>query len=238
MSLHERDSRAAPPGEHPNVRPRDAATLIVLRRSAKGHQVLMGRRSSGHAFMPGMVVFPGGSVDRCDYRAPALDEFDPAVAARLASGPGAASRARALGLAAIRETFEETGILIGARADGQRSRNASWAAFLACGVVPRLSPLRIVARAITPPRQVRRFDARFFAVFDTEIATSRPAPDREMEDPVWLSFAETRDHKLPRITRIVLDDLQCRLEKDPALGPDGPAPFYFFRRGERRRETI
>lgn len=231
-------SAGAEPARHPNLRPKDAATLIVLKRGSDGYRVLMGRRSAAHSFMPGMVVFPGGRVDRCDYRAPAADELHPQVAARLAGQQGAAGKARALALAAIRETFEETGVLIGTKRGQGRSRNPSWAAYLGCGVLPKLSALRLVARAITPPRQIRRFDARFLAVFADEIAGVRPVLDSEMEEPVWLSFGQTRDHPLPKITRVVLDDVETRLEKDPDLCPEGPASFYFFRQGRRCRQTI
>src|SRR5688572_13694594 len=67
----------------PNTRPKDAATLIVLRRDPDFIRVLMGRRSNAHVFMPGAVVFPGGRVDRSDRHGPALDELHPAVEAKL-----------------------------------------------------------------------------------------------------------------------------------------------------------
>lgn len=73
------------------------------------------------------------------------------------------ARARALALAAIRETFEEAGLLVGRRvAFVPRTRARGWAAFLAHGVVPALDALEYVARVITPPGNPRRFDTRFF----------------------------------------------------------------------------
>jgi 8-oxo-dGTP pyrophosphatase MutT (NUDIX family) len=223
------------------LRPKDAATLIVLKRDGADFRVLMGRRSDEHVFMPGQVVFPGGRVDRCDHRVPVSDELHPLVMEKLGLGFGESGprRARALALAAIRETFEETGVLIGS-ADGlrQRSRSRGWAPFLETGVVPRLAPLRLVARAITPPDRVRRFDARFFAVFADAIAGEREVPDDELKAPAWLTFEEARREPLPNITRVVLDDLASRLAIDPQLSPETPVPFYRFRRGARIRAEI
>ena len=93
------------------VRPRHAATLIVLRRDGPKPRVLMGRRHGGHDFMPDKWVFPGGRIDRADFRAPFATDLRPEVAARLArTAPPV--RVRALALAAVRETFEEVGLLL------------------------------------------------------------------------------------------------------------------------------
>ena len=223
------------------LRPKDAATLIVLKPDAGGHRVLMGRRSDAHVFMPGRVVFPGGRVDRGDHTVPVADALHPLVVEKLGFGLGdkGPRRARAMALAAIRETYEETGILIGAAAESRlRSRSRGWAPFLETGVVPRLAPLRLVARAITPPDRVRRYDARFFAVFADAIAGERAVPDDELKAPAWLTFEEARAAPLPQITRMILDDLEARLAADPMLSPEAPVPFHFTRRGVRMRETI
>ncbi len=81
--------------------------------------------------------------------------------ARVARGITTA-RARGLALAAVRETFEETGILIGERGAAPRTRSPAWMKFFAHGIAPRLDTLTFIARAITPPNRTRRFDARFF----------------------------------------------------------------------------
>ena len=218
----------------PNLKPKDAGTLIVLRRDPDNTRVLMGRRSDAHVFMPGAVVFPGGRVDRSDRHGPALDALHPAVEAKLALATRNAepARARAIALAAIRETYEETGVLIGRReAASKAPRTAAWAPFIQRGVMPTLAPLRLIARAITPPRRSRRFDARFFAVFADAIADQAEVPDHELQSPAWLTFEEARDHDLPRITRAILDGLEKRLGRDPNLAPDGAVPFYSMRRG-------
>ena len=76
-----------------------------------------------------------------------------------------ATRARALALAAIRETYEETGLVVGEPdTPTLRSRSPAWADFLRHDANPRLDVLHYIARAITPPYRNRRFDARFFMV--------------------------------------------------------------------------
>src|SRR3712207_900104 len=87
------------------VRPKDAGTLILVRHDRFEPRLLMGRRAGGHAFMPSKWVFPGGRVDRSDGRAPSATELKPETAARL--GP----RGRAMAMAAVRETFEEAGLI-------------------------------------------------------------------------------------------------------------------------------
>ena len=117
-------------------------------------------------------------------------------------------------------------------------RNAAWRDFLSHGVLPDLAPLRFIARAITPPGFKRRFDARFFAVFDDAIVANVAVPDNELIDPAWLTIKEARDHPLPDITRTVLGDLEQRLTGDTDLRADEPVPFYYMQRGRFRRELI
>jgi 8-oxo-dGTP pyrophosphatase MutT (NUDIX family) len=88
--------------ERKPVRPRDAASLILLREGKSGLEVLIGRRGKGARFMPGRYVFPGGRVTPEDARAWAGERADPAPAGLLA-----------LKRAALRETFEETGLVLG-----------------------------------------------------------------------------------------------------------------------------
>ncbi|PXA86610.1 NUDIX hydrolase, partial [Caulobacter sp. D4A] len=110
------------------IRPRHAATVIVVRDDGPAPRVLMGRRNRGHAFMASKWVFPGGRVDRGDFDAPSASELSPEVAERLARHPRHASPARlarALALAAVRETFEETGLLL-AKAAPPRPGAGAW----------------------------------------------------------------------------------------------------------------
>ena len=105
------DLKDAPRVEGARLRPKDAATLILVRRDGRGPRVLMGRRAEGHVFMASKWVFPGGRIDRADFRAPYATDLRPEVAAAVGR-TAPLSRVRALALAAVRETFEETGLLL------------------------------------------------------------------------------------------------------------------------------
>jgi 8-oxo-dGTP pyrophosphatase MutT (NUDIX family) len=217
------------PGVRP-VRPRHAATLILLRRDGPDVQVLMGRRHGAHNFMPGKWVFPGGRVDRTDFGVSTASELSAPVAARLmkTAPPG---RARALALAAVRETFEETGLLLGRAVPKVASvGHGPWRDFFAQGVLPDLAPLDFVARAITPPSSPKRFDARFFMADAAHLASlERGADCGELDEIAWPSLAEALDLDLPSVTRFVLNEIPRRL-----TDPSRPAPSLTFQRGRQR----
>jgi 8-oxo-dGTP pyrophosphatase MutT (NUDIX family) len=227
----------------PNVRPRDAATLIIVDRSAKTPKVLMGRRHPSHKFMPNKYVFPGGRVDPEDRRMAVAGILGADTEARLlqrVQRPTIA-RARALGLAAIRETFEETGLLIGTREGGPAANAPAgpWADFAGHGVMPSLEPLHFLARAITPPRRPKRFDARFFVIDHTAICDRVEGvvgPNSELIDLLWVTLAETTAMELPVITRVVLDELDEAL--GAGLSSRRPVPFYFERNHRFTREFL
>ena len=137
------------------MRPRDAATLILVERTRGKTRVLMGKRHAGHKFMPGKFVFPGGAVEPSDRRMSVAGPLDEAVEAKLLAHTRRSSPdyARGLALAAIRETFEETGLALGVtdRGPPQTTPSETWARFAATGVFPALDGMDFLARAITPP---------------------------------------------------------------------------------------
>lgn len=188
------------------MRPRLAASLILTRGAGRGTEVLMGRRSSKHVFMPNKYVFPGGRVDRADSTAPFARDLDRGVL-DVMQRVLPERRARAAAAAAVRETAEETGLLI-AREGTCRSRHASWAPFRRHGVVPDLAPLSLITRAITPPGRTRRFDTWFFTADAAALHGDRPpSPSPELEDVQWVPLAEAKDLDLPIVTHFVLDEL-------------------------------
>ncbi len=220
------DVSARAPGTR-SVRPRDAATLIIVKRDTKNPQVLMGRRGSGHDFMPDKWVFPGGRIDRSDFRAPTANELRPEVAARLSEGTPA-RRGRALALSAIRETFEEVGLLL-AKAAPPRSMAGPWRDFLAIGALPDLDALDVIARAVTPPSRSKRFDARFFVAEADRLLSLERRPDcGELDEIAWFDLDEALKLDLPDITRFVLRELGIRLED-----PNGASRYMRFWRGRR-----
>lgn len=215
------------------MRPRDAATLILVDRSASEPKVLMGRRHLAHAFMPGHYVFPGGRIEAADRHVTAAGALHPSVEARLVREVARpiAKIARAFGLAAIRETFEETGIVIGRKHAGPLpSVPGPWAGFIATGFLPDLSGLRFIARAITPPRARRRFDARFLAVDASAIvhqAAGVVHSGAELVEIVWVSLSDAMKLRLPDITEVVLADLARSIVA--GFAQDASVPFYRMR---------
>jgi 8-oxo-dGTP pyrophosphatase MutT (NUDIX family) len=211
------------------LRPKDAATLVLVRRDRDGPRILMGQRHGDSVFMANKYVFPGGRLDPCDLRISLGGEFQPHVETRLLHGASPA-RARALGLAAIRETFEETGILLGERSKKLPRTRSAWSRFFAHDVAPRLDTLDFIARAVTPPNRTRRFDARFFLADAGAIAHQLDAAHTdELLTPCWLTLAEARALDLPSVTRLVLDEVEARLHEGP--DPSRPVPFFRFQRG-------
>lgn len=214
------------------VRPRDAATLVLVREDADAPRLLMGQRSDGHVFMPGKFVFPGGRLDRADHRIRPTHTLRPEVLSRLTHGCSPA-RAQALALAAVRETFEETGLLVGERvARPARSRSPIWSRYLAAGVAPTLADFDFIARAITPPGSPRRFDARFFMASADLIQGDLHedlAGDGELLDLHWVRVDAAQALDLPEVTHMVIDEVAKRLALPPAERPRMRTPFYQFR---------
>jgi 8-oxo-dGTP pyrophosphatase MutT (NUDIX family) len=241
--LLQRFSSDAVPG-HPNVVPKDAATLILLDRGSTSPKVLMGKRHDRHVFLPGKYVFPGGSLDPADrLMAPAAIPLDPRAEQKLMrhTRRPTAVKARALALAAVRETFEETGLILGRKGSGPAGLPAgAWSAFAESGVQPDLSSVHFIARAITPPRRARRYDTRFFTADVSAIAhriEGKVGPDAELIDLVWLPLDGIKQRiELLAITEIVLNDLQKQIEA--GFSHDLPVPFYRVLHGKRVRELL
>jgi 8-oxo-dGTP pyrophosphatase MutT (NUDIX family) len=209
------------------LRPKDAATLILVKRDDGKPRVLMGRRHEGMAFMAGKYVFPGGRVDPGDQRLLVETELRQDVLAKLTKG-ATPSRAKGLALAAIRETFEETGIILGERSEKlPRTKTDAWKRFFSHGLMPRLDRLEYIARAITPPNRTRRFDARFFMADAAHIghALDRAESD-ELLEACWLTFEEARAQDLPTITRRMIEEVEARVAKP---GEPRRVPFFRFR---------
>ena len=197
-------------------RPVDAATMVVWRRRRGAVEVLMGRRHHNHVFMPHAYVFPGGRVDAGDRTLAPETPLRADVQARLerAANP---TRARAIAAAAVRETWEETGLVIGGVEDG--------------ALRPRLGGLDYFFRAITPPGRSRRFDARFFVV-EADGATGKLAGDGELVDMAFRTFEDSRLLDVAGITRIAMAEAERHIANPPPPDPERPVPLSRFLRGQ------
>lgn len=201
------------------VRPRRSASLILIDRSGAEPRILLGRRGADQRFMPDKYVFPGGRTDRSDHLAKFAAGLRDDDRVRLFKGLGkraSSARASAIAFSALRETQEETGLVM--RAD--------------------LSLLRLVARAVTPPVYPHRYDTHFFAAFSDEALQQPSAPLTacdELLDLGWHSFRDAKRLALPDITRIILSETEARLQADPLLQADLPMPFFAMHRGRMVR---
>lgn len=204
---------------------RNAATVIVLRDRMTAPKVLMGQRGAKAAFMPNKFVFPGGAVDASDHHIPLARGFDPVCAARLAEDCET-DISGALGAAAIRELWEETGLVLGQKGTWQGDIPEDWAEFAEAGYRPSAHPLQFVFRAVTPPGRPRRFDARFFLVDADEIASDLDDFSRaedELSHLQWIGLEQVREFDLPFITEVVLAEVAHRTND---LSAPESVPFF------------
>ena len=205
---------------------RDAATVILLRdRKSRNPSVLMGQRGAKAAFMPNKFVFPGGAVDAGDHAVSIAAPLSARVQTLL-SDQSAPELAQALAIAAIRELWEETGLILGQPMAWDGPVAPDWQSFAETGFGPDASGLDFVFRAITPPGRPRRFDARFFLI-DAEKLTTEPDDFSRASDELshlqWVPLTEVRKLDLPFITQVVLSEVMDRL---PELVPLDTVPFF------------
>lgn len=216
----------------PPLKPRDAASLVLYRRQRGRLTVLMGQRHAGHVFMPNRFVFPGGRVDPSDRLVGAATPLRAEVTARLADGCRSAARPHALAIAAVRETYEETGLLIGRPSPRAATLDARhWAGFREAGLAPALGGLDYFFRAITPPGLVRRYDARFFLAEADEVVTGTLGGDGELENMAWLPIEQALSLPLSMPTNLVLREAARRIGSTAATRGDRPVPLLVTRRG-------
>ncbi len=198
----------------PAARPRDASTLIIHRVSRGQVEVLMGRRHRRHKFLPQRYVFPGGGVERMDSKvrsaSPIKKEVEKCLL-RTASLP----RVRGLAAAAIRETFEETGLRLGKDDPGVgQCVPKTWSKFFETGLAPAFNDLDYIARAVTPSWRPIRFNARFFMV-NSEKLIGELSGSGELLDLNYRKLTDTANMELPLITRRVLElvEANARIKK-------------------------
>lgn len=233
-----------PPDEP--VRPRPAATVVLLRDGPGGMETLMLRRTRRSGFVPGAWVFAGGRVDPADQEAAVLERVSglsaEAASRRLAMDPGQpASAGAAYYVAALREAFEETGLLVGRRRGGgpvpgagddpavEAIRDALLADRISLATaLDRLEAelsggeVEYIAHWITPVQEPRRYDTRFFAARVEADRTHLLHPS-EMTDALWLSPGAVLDrHALGEVPMVfptirTLESLAAFESADSAL---------------------
>jgi 8-oxo-dGTP pyrophosphatase MutT (NUDIX family) len=230
------------------VAARPAATIVLMRDGREGMEVLLLRRNRNAGFVPGAYVFPGGRVDGSDAGERVtdyLDGLDGPTAARRLELPDGDPPALAYYLAALREAFEETGILVGRGEDGTPAATAAEdpevdavrddlmeERLTFAQALDRLGfrldggAVEYHAHWITPEAEPRRYDTRFFAAGVHAGARAIVDP-REMTDAVWLTpdaaLRRNRESSLPMVfpTIRTLEQLRGRESVDAALADLG-----------------
>lgn len=191
-----------------DVEPRDAASMLVILRSddqpLDDYRVLMGRRHQNHSFMPDVYVFPGGAVDITDLN---IAKTGPeALQVRLAQFSSHWEHGAALLLAALRETYEETGIRL-VKQEIELSLTTSqedWQDLL--------DRVTFLSRAITPPGRKKRFDTRFFVMEIPEDHLQGQENEKlrdtdELLDLQWVTYNQALELTLHPMTRVIIEDL-------------------------------
>ena len=245
---------------HRTVRTRDAAGILLIRDNG-GPEILLGRRRSSARAFPGQYVFPGGMVEAEDRQPSGFDEALPVPSAGL--DRRSLTTLPVFARAALRECYEETGLLLidrrrqpagrGRASDQRASDRKVWRAFAERATAPAFNALLPVARAITPCGYPRRFHSRFFmtvlgasAQVRSTDAAGRLAGDGELEDLGWVPIAETRGLPLAAANAAVLHEVLTNLvARHPAGAPwpgalaDAPAPCFTWRGpGEQPYRTV
>ncbi len=202
-------------------KPKLASTIVLYTGPKDNPKILMGQRASRHDFMPSVYVFPGGRVDRVDSYAP----YDGGLSSRTSAileSVYSPRRARACVLAAIRETYEETGLMLGQKTKWTKNlTNPSWDQFRQAGITPDLSRIEAFGRAITPSYRHKRFDTWFFIQkFDGNIQAV--SDSHELLNVDWFTFDQIEDLKTHRATEMMLHVLK------EYLAQDRPSPQIFF----------
>jgi len=201
---HKRDENTRIP------RPRNAASLVLLKSSGKDVQVLLGKRSDKTRFMPGAWVFPGGVVDKADYTISINTSLNQNIIKKLAVSNNIGT-ANALAIASIRETVEETGLIL-----GKKSKNISAVNFeednngiaimSKLGLEPDLTKLFYLGRAITPTISPIRFHARFF-IADAKHLTGKIKSTNELVEIEWISLKSAKKLPMADVTEFMINEL-------------------------------
>lgn len=211
--------------EQKPVKPRHAASLVLTRRIGGALHVLMGRRPARAVFGEAWV-FPGGRLDRGDTRiAPSAPLSNDTMRELCSRGGCTPAMAQGLATTAIRETYEETGLLLAGTGHPGSSEGA-WSDFVRAGLAPAHDRLQFLGRAITPTSAPVRFHARFFLA-DGEQLSGEIRENGELLGLDWYPLDVAREFPAVDVTRFVLAELAAT-----DTGATRTTPFFRYRRNK------
>jgi len=211
------------------VKPRDAASLVLIDTEEDEPRILMGKRHARMKFTPDAYVFPGGKLDAGDFQPTPATPLNKIAEAQMTRAGSSPKLAQALAMAAIRETFEETGLFLAAPGDVGPTQDESWQAFRNAKLAPKLDTLSILARAITPTLSPIRFHARFFEVAtNARDLTGTLKGSGELSDLDWYPLSQALELPIIDVTQFILEEIQAR--QPDWQQPETP-PLYCYRNG-------
>ena len=193
------------------TKPKDASTLIIIKRSNKKTFVLMGQRPMQSRFMPGVYVFPGGVKEKEDLQAYKLFKLKPNKKINKNIIKSYSDlHCQSLLLTAIRETAEETGLYLAKRERSSLepliNSDSTWNLFIKKSYTPNIKKLFFFGRAITPSSLKIRFHARFFLAFYEDFI-GKIKSNSELENLDWINLSEAKNKKIADVTEFMLDEI-------------------------------
>ena len=208
-------------------KPKDASTVIIIKKIKKNYLVLMGKRPLSSRFMPGVYVFPGGRVEKEDIQANKVFKLKSKLSKKALKAQSY-NHTIALLLAAIRETSEETGLYLINKKESAKKYpeiiESTWEYYLKKSYEPNIKKLYFFGRAITPSFLKTRFHARFFiANFDNFIGSIRT--NGELEDISWVNIKDAKKLPIADVTDFLIKRL-IDLNKDNLFIDTGAYPIF------------
>ena len=192
------------------VKPKDAATVIIIKKEKNKSFVLMGQRPLKSRFMPGVYVFPGGVYEKEDSIATKYFNLPRINLSKKKIKTRSKRHSKALLLTAVRETAEETGLYLASRNNINKkiplNMHKTWLKFVEKSYSPAIDKLIFFGRAITPSTLKMRFHARFFIAFSKDFLGKLHA-NKELENLDWFSLEDAKKKKIADVTEFMLNEI-------------------------------
>ena len=209
-------------------KPKDASSVIIINKKKNDLYVLMGKRPAKSRFMPSIYVFPGGAVDKTDYKVNKIFKLSTDLKKTLLKSRSQAHTI-AIMLAGIRETAEECGLFLTRKTKFLNHKDLAfdnmWNLFLKKSLLPSIQNLHYFGRAITPAYLKTRFHARFF-ISDFKDFSGKIKTNGELENLEWIKLSKARLLPLADVTEFLINRLIEFKSKSSRMGGVGIYPMF------------
>ena len=209
-------------------KPKDASSVIIINKKKNDLYVLMGRRPAKSRFMPSIYVFPGGAVDKTDYKVNKIFKLSTDLKRTLLKSRSQAHTI-AIMLAGIRETAEECGLFLTRKTKFLDCKDLAcdnmWDLFLKKSLLPSIQNLHYFGRAITPAYLKTRFHARFF-ISDFKDFSGEIKANGELENLEWIKLSKARLLPLADVTEFLINRLIEFKNKSSRFQEIGVYPMF------------